>query len=444
MKSLGRGSLAALMKLAIDVPYYFLLVLFPVVVALAFWVVLTHKGNSVEVPVQFQLDAASHPFTTAREDIADASITKAHGTLVVRGSAASRGVFRYGLGVAIIGLGVVVFVLNRLRAIFRSLRDQSPFVAANASRIRLIGIVLILGELGRSGLAAWLAATIARDVSIAGLTFTADPLPNKWVVFAGLVLLMLAEVFRLGAQMKGDLETARQIQFNLVPGEFFRKNEAVVHARMRPVRTVGGDYYDVIELDENRLAIVLGDVAGKGLPAAMLMASVLGSVRALLSAGLRGRELVAALNRHVCASTASGRLVTLFYGEIDTSTGAMTYVNAGHNPPILLRSDGRVDRLPPTTMVLGALADAAIEARQVEIGPADRLLIFTDGFSEAFNKKDEEYGEERLAASLARARDLRPSTVVERLIADVLSFCGSVPPHDDMTLMLFSRQPVTP
>jgi serine phosphatase RsbU (regulator of sigma subunit) len=444
MKPLGRGSLASLMKLTIDVPYYFLLVLLPIVIAVAFWVALASKSTFVNIPVQFQLDPASHPFTTAREDIAAASITEAHGTLVVKGGAASRGIFRYGLGIAVIGLAVVLFVLNRLRAIFRSLSDQSPFVAANASRIRMIGIVLILGELARAGLSAWLAATIARDVSIAGLTFSTNFLPNKSVVFTGLVLLMLAEVFRLGAQMKGDLETARKIQFNLVPGEFFRKNETVVHARMRPVRTVGGDYYDVIELDETRLAIVLGDVAGKGLPAAMLMASVLGSVRALLSAGLRGCGLVTALNRHVCASTASGRLITLFYGEIDTSTGAMTYVNAGHNPPILLRSDGREDRLPPTTMVLGALADAPVEARQVEIGPADRLLIFTDGFSEAFNKKDEEYGEERLSASLARARDVPPSTVVERLIADVLSFCGAVPPHDDMTLMLLSRQPLTP
>jgi len=118
-----------------------------------------------------------------------------------------------------------------------------------------------------------------------------------------------------------------------------------------------------------------------------------------------------------------------------------TYVNAGHNSPILLRSDGRVDRLQPTTMVLGVMADTVVESRQVEIKPADCLLLFTDGFSEAFNKRDEEYGEECLTKSFVRVRTLPPSVVVERLIADVLSFCGSTQPSDDMTLMLVERQP---
>jgi phosphoserine phosphatase RsbU/P len=140
-------------------------------------------------------------------------------------------------------------------------------------------------------------------------------------------------------------------------------------------------------------------------------------------------------------NTSGDRLVTLFYGELDTTTGEMTYVNAGHNPPILLRSDGRVDRLQPTAMVLGVMADTVVESRQVEIEPTDRVLLFTDGFSEAFNKKNEEYGEERLIESFVRVRMLPPSVAVERLIADVLSFCGSVQPRDDMTLMLVERQP---
>jgi len=195
-----------------------------------------------------------------------------------------------------------------------------------------------------------------------------------------------------------------------------------------------------LELDERRLAVILGDVAGKGLPAAMLMASVLGSMRALCSAGLRGCELIAALNKHVRTNTSGDRLVTLFYGELDTSTGEIAYVNAGHNPPILLRSDGRVDRLQPTARVLGVLADALVESRQVEIKPADRLLLFTDGLTEAVNKKDQEYGEQRLTESFTRLRALPSSTVGERLMADVLSFCGSLQPFDDMTLMLVERQ----
>ena len=107
--------------------------------------------------------------------------------------------------------------------------------------------------------------------------------------------------------MRGDLETARRIQFDLVPGEVFRKSDVIVQARMRPARTVGGDLYDVVDLDDERLAVIVGDVTGKGLPAALLMTSFLGSVRALVSAGLRGSELIRALNRHVCANTSGGR-----------------------------------------------------------------------------------------------------------------------------------------
>jgi sigma-B regulation protein RsbU (phosphoserine phosphatase) len=221
--------------------------------------------------------------------------------------------------------------------------------------------------------------------------------------------------------MKGDLETAHKIQFDLVAGEIFRKNDVVVQARMRPAKIVGGDLYDVLELDERRLAVIVGDVTGKGLPAAMLMASVLGSVRALCSAGLRDVELITALNRCLCTTNASGdRLVTLFYGELDTTTAEMTYVNAGHNPPMLVRSDGRVDRLQPTAMVLGVMADAVVEVRQVEIKLADRLLLFTDGSSEAFNKRDEEYGEERLKESFLRVSTLPPSIAADRGCPELL------------------------
>jgi serine phosphatase RsbU (regulator of sigma subunit) len=432
------------MRFVIDVPYFFLLVGLPALFAIALWIALSpgHNGSvQLEIPVQFQLDPASHTFATTQHDIQAVSISKAHGTLLVKGGISHMGIAWAGLGFAIITLSVVLLVLNQLRAIFRSLRDQNPFVAPNASRIRMIGIVLVLGELASAGLGAWLAQRVTRDISVTGLTFKANLSINAWVIFSGLILLMLAEVFRMGAEMKGDLETARKIQFDLVPGEIFQKNGAMVQARMQPAKTVGGDYYDIIDLDEKRLAVIVGDVTGKGLPAAMLMASILGSVRALCSAGLRGSELIAALNKHVCTNTSGNRFITLFYGELDTTTGKMTYVNAGHNPPILLRPDGSVDRLQPAAMVLGVMADAAVEARQVEITQADRLLLFTDGFSEAFNKKDEEYGEERLTESFIRVRTQPPSIVVERLIADVLSFCGPLQPQDDMTLMLVGRQP---
>jgi hypothetical protein len=444
MKLLGRWSLASLMTFVISASYYFLISVLSVGLIITSWVARRSGQNvslNLEVPVRFELDRATHPFVTARHDVQAVSIVRAHGTLQFTAWASSiLGVAWPGLVFAVITLGVVLFVLNRLRAIFRSLSDQNPFVVANASRIRMIGIVLVLGQLARAGPLAWFAGRITREISVKGLTLKGDMSINTWVIFAGVILVMLAEVFRLGAEMKGDLETARKIQVDMVPGEIFHKNDAVVHARMRPAKSVGGDYYDVLELDERRLAVILGDVAGKGLPAAMLMASVLGSMRALCSAGLRGCELIAALNKLVRANSSGDRLVTLFYGELDTSTGQIAYVNAGHNPPILLRSDGRVDRLQPTTRVLGLPMPALVESRDVEIKPADRLLLFTDGLTEAVNKKNQEYGEERLTESLSHGRALPSSIVGDHLIADVLSFCGSVQPFDDMTLMLVERQ----
>jgi serine phosphatase RsbU (regulator of sigma subunit) len=445
MRLLGRWSLASFLKLLIDVPYYLLLVIFPAVFVITLWLALTpgQVGSvQTEIPVRLQLDPASHAIVTTGDEIQAVAITQTHGTLQIRGRVSRMGIAWAGWGYGIVSLGVVLFVLNRLRAIFRTLQGQNPFLAVNAARIRMIGVVLVLGELVNTWFGAWYAQRVTRGISVAGLTLSADWSLNGSVIFAGLILLTLAEVFRLGSEMQGDLETARKIQFDLMPGEMFRKNNTVIQARMRPAKTVGGDMYDVLKLDENRLAVMVGDVTGKGLPAAMLMASVLGSMRALCSAGLKGGELIAALNKHVCSSNAPGdRLVTLFYGELDTTTGEMIYVNAGHSPPILLRADGGVERLQPSAMVLGVKADTLVETRHIEIKPTDRLLLFTDGLPETFNKKDEEYGEKRLTESFARARTLPLPAAVERLILDVLSFSGSVPPSDDMTLMIVERQP---
>ena len=444
MKVLGRWSLASFMKLVVDVCYFTLLVVLPLVGVLLLLLAITggREGHvTIHVPVRFHLDPESHPFTTSRGDIQSVAITNAQGTLELRGGAASVGYVWAGLGVGIIILAVTLFILSRLRGLFRTLKEQNPFVPQNSRRIRSIGVALILGDVVTAGFATWLATRVSSAVSVAGVmvdtSFTVDFVP----IGAGVILIMLAEVFRIGAQMKGDLETARKIQFDLVPGEHFEKRDVVVQARMQTARSVGGDYYDVFDLDEGHLGVLVGDVAGKGLPAALMMTAIVGSVRALLTAGVRGGKLVEALNRHVWAHTPEGRFVTLFYGELDVVTGALTYVNAGHNPPFLVRADGSMERLEPTAMVLGVKPDAPVETGQTRIGPADRLLLFTDGLSEAFNAREEEYGETRLAGALGRSRTLPPPAAIESLTADVYSFCAGIALRDDMTLMLVARQP---
>jgi sigma-B regulation protein RsbU (phosphoserine phosphatase) len=258
------------------------------------------------------------------------------------------------------------------------------------------------------------------------------------IAFAGLFMLLLMEL-RDKLDLKGDLEIAREIQFGLIPSEPFSSDGTRIHGYMRPANTVGGDYYDIIRLDENLVGVVVGDVAGKGIPAALLMALLLGSLRTLISAGLRGSELITKLNKYLCSSIPANRLVTLFYGELDTRTGNLHYINGGHNPPFLLRHEQSFERLPATAMVLGVDSNIDYKAEEITIRTGDSLLLFTDGLTEAFNAQDEEYGEERLASFLHRHSRSLPTDLINGLVEDALSFCGAVRPTDDITMMLITR-----
>jgi sigma-B regulation protein RsbU (phosphoserine phosphatase) len=257
----------------------------------------------------------------------------------------------------------------------------------------------------------------------------------------GLFMLLLLMELRDKLDLKGDLEIAREIQSGLVPSQPFQKGSIAIDCFMRPANTVGGDYHDIIELSANRVAVVIGDVSGKGMPAALLMALVQGSLRTLIAAGLRGPELIAKLNDYLVASFPANRLVTLFYSELDTLTGDLQYVNAGHNPPFLARSGGTLERLDPTAMVLGVEVSMSPEAGTAVLQAGDHLLLYTDGISEAFNEREEEYGEQRMVEFLRKNAALNHEALIEGMIRDVLQFCGTSRLTDDMTLVWISRRP---
>jgi sigma-B regulation protein RsbU (phosphoserine phosphatase) len=256
----------------------------------------------------------------------------------------------------------------------------------------------------------------------------------------GILFILLMMELRDKLDLKGDLEIAREIQFGLVPTGPFRQNGISIHSYMRPANTVGGDYYDILDLAEGQVGIVVGDVSGKGMPAALLMALMQGSLRTLIAAGLRGSELIGKLNAYLCANIPPNRLITLFYGELNTSTGELCYVNAGHNSPILLRSDKSIDRLPATALVLGIDKASAFEAKTIGLHPGERLLMFTDGISEAFNANEEEYGEARLTRFVVEQASLPSEDLIQKLVANVLAFCDPARPHDDITLMAVARE----
>jgi len=281
----------------------------------------------------------------------------------------------------------------------------------------------------------WLRFLLA---SIAGGQWEVPSIFTFAVVSATLMFALLMIELRDKLALKGDLEIARQIQFGLLPFEPFTREGTSVYAAMRPANTVGGDYFDIIELGQRHVALAMGDVAGKGIPAALLMALLQGSLRTLLSAGLRGSDLMRTLNAHLHANIPSNRLITLFYAEYDPFTGSLRYVNGGHNAPFVLRPGG-VERLPATGVALGIVPDAVYDVLETRLEPGDRLFLFTDGITEAFDAMEREYGEERLQAWLVAHASLAPPDLIESVREDVLAFCGTVRPRDDMTMMLVAR-----
>jgi len=245
--------------------------------------------------------------------------------------------------------------------------------------------------------------------------------------------------------MKRDLEIAKDIQAWLLPGAPLQIPGYQIAYATRPANTVAGDYYDVIlrpgrNLSEDRILFVVGDVAGKSIPAAMLMATFQASLRTLSSGGAPLAELVAGVNRYSCSNTMGGvRFTTAFFAELDSESGDLAYVNAGHNAPILRKASGALERLETGGIPVGIFADAAYQVGTTRLERGDWLVIFTDGVVEAVNAKDEEYGEPELIRLLDRESGSAPAEMLRSLMAGLDQFVGNTPQHDDITCLLLKR-----
>ncbi len=255
-----------------------------------------------------------------------------------------------------------------------------------------------------------------------------------------LVLLVLEIADRV--TMKRDLEIAREIQLWLVPGSPPQIPGLDVAFVNRPANTVAGDYYDVFKRDAARddVLLAVADVAGKSLPAALLMATFQAGLRTLSASGCPLRDLVDGLNRYACAHSRGGlRFTTAFLGEFSPVSGELRYVNAGHNAPVLLRSSDAIERLEAGGLPLGIRTDAPYEAGLKVLEAGDLLLIFTDGLVEAINDREEEFGEPRMLASLTAMRGAAADVIVRRLMSDVEAFVGMAHQHDDITCLVARR-----
>jgi len=257
--------------------------------------------------------------------------------------------------------------------------------------------------------------------------------------FALMNLLVLLEVAdRLS--LKNDLEIAREIQQAMLPsGQFSRPGVEIV-GFSRPANTVGGDFYDILPLDDGRVVVTVGDVSGKGSPAALLMALLLAILRTLVDEKLEAAELVTRLNLQVSRHTPGSRFITLFYGVYDPVSGVMTYVNAGHTQPLVLRHDGRFQRLTEGGIALGMFEQSKYQTGHVAIQPDELLAIYSDGITEAEDAKERPFDESGLEQVLAANRTLDISAVATAVVQTVERHTIDTRISDDLTILLLRRR----
>ncbi|MDV4341786.1 SpoIIE family protein phosphatase [Methanoculleus sp. YWC-01] len=236
---------------------------------------------------------------------------------------------------------------------------------------------------------------------------------------------------------KAELRIAHDIQMSFLPERLPAVPGFELAALSVPAKEVGGDFYDAIPLPGGRTAFVIADVSGKGVPAALFMALSRTVLRANSLVPRSARDAIREANMLIAEDAKSGMFVTLFYAAADPANKTLTYVNAGHNPPLLFRSGGgRPVRLKGTGIILGVMPEAEYGEETVALESGDLLLLYTDGITEAINPDEEQFGEERLIETVTGSLD-RPSTeIVDRVRDAVMEFSGDEPQFDDLTLMV--------
>lgn len=239
--------------------------------------------------------------------------------------------------------------------------------------------------------------------------------------------------------IQNDLHVAQEIQQTILPKTFppFPELKSFdVYAYMNAAKYVGGDFYDFFRIDHDRLGFVIADVSGKGVPAAIFMAISRTVIRAIALTENSAAMCMQRSNLLLCQESVNDMFVTVFYGILNIHTGMVTYCNAGHNSPVLLKKDGAVSELPLTgDMVLGAISDAVYHEKELKLLPGDNLFLYTDGVTEAVNIKNDFYGEQRLLDNCKKLAGKDPKEVVERITETVGEFVIGAVQSDDITML---------
>jgi serine phosphatase RsbU (regulator of sigma subunit) len=267
----------------------------------------------------------------------------------------------------------------------------------------------------------------SEDINLLGV------LSNQMVTALTNARLYVDSLERL--RLQEEVTMARQIQLGLLPsepptGEFF-----TMAAHSTPSRTVGGDFYDFIPISDHNIGVVIADASGKGMPAALMIAQIQAMVRSEVNNGSPIDAMLKNMNQQILRSSTAEKYATLFYGELDGQNGQFCYANAGHNYPILVRSDGQVELLKEGGPIIGALPFMEYTSCDVQLQPQDILFLFSDGLSEAMDTEEHEYGEERIRDLLLQNRNKEPQTIVDIILNDMRSHDPTYPPRDDTTII---------
>ena len=240
---------------------------------------------------------------------------------------------------------------------------------------------------------------------------------------------------RSDARQKREFEDARLIQRGLLPTTTPQLDGLALASSWQPANGVGGDCFDMLTFGVGAMGVYIADVAGKGVPAALLMSNLQAAVRAFAQDGAAPGSVCTSVNRLLCRNMASGRFVTFCYTRIDIAAGKLTYANAGHNPPLLIRANGAIDKLSPGGTVLGVFDESTYEQGDFALRPGDRLVLYTDGITEGRNAEGDELGEEGLAASASAHRALGADAMLAAMLRDIEAFNGGTY-EDDATLIV--------
>ena len=309
------------------------------------------------------------------------------------------------------------------------------------------------GSIVRHGVRSLMAVPLQTDERVIGLIyvdtphllreFTAEDL-SLLTVMANVAAIRiererLVEVEQSERLLEQEFEQAAEVQRWLLPAEAPVVAGVDLAGQAVPCRAVGGDYYDFLAYPDGKVGLVIADVAGKGMPAAMMMTGLQAKVQALAESAVEPEALVGRLNRSLCATYPDNRFVTLFYCVLDPRNGELTYCNAGHNPPLLLRPGDDVVRLEEGGPVLGVLPAARFLGERVRFEPGDVLLLYSDGVTEAVNPAGEEFGEERLVGILKREGYATAQAIVTSVYEAVQAWTEGQPAADDITVVAACR-----